>query len=118
MRPTFASLLVLLLARAGVLRDPSANYTEQLLCSGTIKLGNWQAAYDKAYALAQTLTTAEKLSIVSGGNGGNFSALAMLDSSSIPLSNFYVTTWPAGMALGMTWDKDAILTQGSALGAE
>jgi beta-glucosidase len=42
----------------------------------------------------------------------------MLDSSSNPLAYFYVTTWPAGLAISMAWDKDAILGQGYALGSE
>ncbi|KAF8862662.1 glycoside hydrolase [Acephala macrosclerotiorum] len=117
MRPAATPLLTLLFG-VGALGDASANYTAQLLSSGTIKLGDWQAAYDKAYALVQTLNTTEKLSIITGGSGGNFSPLAMLDSSTNPLTYFYVTTWPAGAAMAMTWDKDAILGQGSALGAE
>ncbi|KAH6672261.1 putative beta-glucosidase D [Halenospora varia] len=103
---------------AGVLGDASANYTAQLLSSSTIKFGDWQVAYDKVYALVQTLGTSEKLSIITGGNGGNFSSLAMLDSSTNPLTYFYVTTWPAGSAMAMTWDKDAIQAEGKALGSE
>jgi beta-glucosidase len=118
MRSAATSLLVLLHLAAGVLGDASANYTAQLLSSGTIKLGDWQSAYDKAYAIVQNLNTTEKLSIITGGSGGNFSALAMLDSSTNPLTYYYVTTWPAGGAMAMTWDKDAILGQGSALGSE
>lgn len=170
-----STILTLLLSGAGALGDASANYTQQLLSSGTVKLGDWQAAYDKAFALVQTLNTTEKISIITAGSGGNFSALAMLDSNtnvrpyfpvaipcknsgtrcfiesflvpdlkilsqtpgiafrsiapfqnltkdhtdtSQPLSYFYVTTWPAGSAMAMTWDTDAILGQGSALGAE
>lgn len=118
MRSTAATLLILLQFGAGVLGDASSNYTEQLLSSGTIKLGDWQSAYDKAYAIVQTLNTTEKLSIITGGNGGNFSALHALDSSTNPLTYYYVTTWPAGSAMAMTWDKDAILGQGNALGSE
>ncbi len=98
MRFTIASLPWLLLF-GGVLGDASSNYTQQLLSSGTIKLGDWQEAYDKAYALVQTLNTTEKLSIITGGDGGNFSSLHMLDSSTNPLTYFYVTTWPAGSAM-------------------
>lgn len=64
------------------------------------------------------MNTTEKISIITGGSGGNFSALAMLDSNTNPLTYFYVTTWPAGSAMAMTWDKDAILGQGKALGDE
>jgi beta-glucosidase len=66
MRRTNTFLLALLHLGVGVLGDASSNYTTQLLSSGTIKLGDWQAAYDKAYALVQTLNTTEKLSIITG----------------------------------------------------
>ncbi|KUJ09829.1 uncharacterized protein LY89DRAFT_277926 [Mollisia scopiformis] len=118
MRPAVIALLALLRFGVVVQGDASSNYTAQLLSSGTIKLGDWQAAYDKAYAIVQTLNTTEKLSIITGGSGGNFSALDMLDSSTNPLTYYYVTTWPAGGAMAMTWDKSAIQSQGSALGAE
>jgi beta-glucosidase len=118
MRPIAFSILTSLHLGVGVLADSSANYTELLLSSGTIKLGEWQAAYDKAYALIQTLSSSEKLSIITGGDGGNFGVLATLDSSTNPLTYFYVTTWPAGLAIAMTWDKDAIQAQGKALGME
>lgn len=115
---TTLSFLTLLYLGVGALGDASSNYTEALLSSGTIKLGEWQAAYDKAYALVETLTTAEKLSIITGGSGGNFSSLAKLDSSTNPLTYFYVTTWPAGSAMAMTWDKDAVQGQGQGVGSE
>lgn len=51
MLPSTTTLLALLCFGVGVIGDASANYTEQLLSSGTIKLGDWQEAYDKAYAL-------------------------------------------------------------------
>ncbi|KAF4634500.1 hypothetical protein G7Y89_g3598 [Cudoniella acicularis] len=118
MRSTATSLLTLLHLGVGVLGDASSNYTSQFLSSVTIKLGDWQAAYDKANALVQTLSTTEKLSIITGGDRGNFSSLAMLDSSTNPLTYFYVTTWPAGMSMAISWDKEAIQGQGKALGLE
>ncbi|KAF7531021.1 hypothetical protein G7054_g9262 [Neopestalotiopsis clavispora] len=101
-----------------VAADASANYTDYLLSSGTVKLGEWQDAYDKAAAFVQSLNTSEKISFIGAGDAGNMSALHMLDSSTNPLTYFFVTTWPAGLAMSMTWDKDAIRGQGSALGVE
>jgi hypothetical protein len=89
-------------------------YTHVLL----VNLGEWQDAYDKASSFVQGLTTAEKISFIGGGDAGNISSLHMLDSSTNPLTYYYVTTWPAGLAMAMTWDKDAILGQGEALGSE
>lgn len=98
--------------------DASANYTAQLLSSGTVKLGEWQTAFDKASAFVATLSTTDKLSIVTGGSAGNFSALNMLDSATNPLTYYYVTTWPAGLAMAMTWDVDAATGQGKDVGEE
>lgn len=99
-------------------QDASANYTAQLLSSGTVKLGEWQAAFDKASDLVATLNTTEKLSIITGGSVGNFSGLNMLDSATNPRMFYYVTTWPAGLAMAMTWDTDAAAGQGQGVGAE
>lgn len=49
---------------------------------------------------------------------GNFTALVLLDSATNPLSYFYVTTWPAGLAMSMTWNADSAETQGMSVGAE
>lgn len=65
-----------------------------------------------------TLTTAEKISIISGADVGNFSALATKDSSTNPLTYAFVTTWPAGLAMAMTWNKTAMHDQGQSLGQE
>ncbi|KKA30767.1 hypothetical protein TD95_004996 [Thielaviopsis punctulata] len=120
MKSAFLSVLACLqLVHGGkILGDASANYTQQLLNSGTIDLGDWKPAYEKAAALVKTLTFDEKVSIVSGSNGGSFNALQKLDSSSNPLGYYYVTTWPAGLAMSMTWDRKAIYDQGKALGKE
>jgi beta-glucosidase len=64
MRPAAISLLTLLHFGLGVLGDASSKYTAQLLDSGKIKLGEWQEAYDKAYAFVQSLNTTEKLAII------------------------------------------------------
>ncbi|TEA11421.1 putative beta-glucosidase D [Colletotrichum sidae] len=118
-RPSTAWALAMLTFVTGALaEDASANYIEQLLSSGTIKLGAWQDAYDKAAALVATLTTEDKISVAAGGDGGNFTALNNLDSATNPLTYFYVTTWPAGLAMAMTWDTAAAQGQGKGVGEE
>ncbi|GJC81570.1 putative beta-glucosidase D [Colletotrichum liriopes] len=118
-RPSTAWALAILTFVTGTLaEDASTNYTEQLLSSGTIKLGAWQDAYDKATALVATLTTEEKISIIAGGDGGNWTALNNLDSATNPLTYFYVTTWPAGLAMAMTWDTAVAQGQGHGVGEE
>lgn len=83
-----------------------------------VKLGEWQDAYNKASAFVGTLTTSEKISLITAGNAGNFTALNMLDSATNPLAYYYVTTWPAGLAMAMTWDTEAAFGQGNGVGAE
>ncbi|KAI1079844.1 putative beta-glucosidase D [Whalleya microplaca] len=111
-------LLSLLLYGDFASADASSNYTAQLLSSNTVKLGDWQSAYDKASEFVKTLTTAQKLSLITGGTVNNVSAPVMLDSATNPLTYYYVTTWPAGLAMAMTWDKDAIYSQGQSVGSE
>lgn len=84
----------------------------------SVKLGEWQDAYDKASAFVGTLTTSEKISLITAGDAGNFTAMNMLDSATNPLAYYYVTTWPAGLAMAMTWDTEAAFGQGKGVGAE
>lgn len=55
---------------------------------------------------------------MAGGDAGNFTALNVLDSATNPLTYYYVTTWPAGLAMSMTWDQDVAEAQGNAVGSE
>ncbi|ROV87592.1 hypothetical protein VSDG_09627 [Cytospora chrysosperma] len=97
----------------------TANYTSSsLLSSGYINLGEWQDAFDKSQALLDTLTTAEKLSIVCGSGGGNFTALTSKDSAASVLYEYYVTTWPVPLALAHSWNKTLVYGQGAALATE
>ncbi|KUI64586.1 putative beta-glucosidase D [Cytospora mali] len=99
--------------------NSSSNYnTTSLLSSGYLKLGDWQDAYDKSKALLDSLTTAEKLSIVCAGDGGNFSSLYFKDSSSTVLYEYYVTTWPASLSLAHSWNKSLVYEHGGALATE
>lgn len=107
-----------LLAGSTSAASASSNYTTQLLSSGYISLGEWQSAFNEAQAFIESLTTEEKISIVAGGDGGNFTALTFKDGSSAILDYFYVTTWPAPLAMAMTWDKDLVYAQSVGLGSE
>jgi beta-glucosidase len=107
-----------LLVGTAVADTGSANYTDYLLSSGTVKLGVWQDAYDKANATVSALTLTEKLYLINGIAAGGLTALRGSDSSSNPLYYIFVTAWPSGISMTMTWDRDLIRQQGEALGAE
>lgn len=81
-------------------------------------LGDWKPAYIKAAAYARSLSTTEKISLITGGDAGNISALTFKDGSASVLDFYYVTTFPAALAMAMTWDKDAIYGQSVALASE
>ncbi|KAG9193567.1 beta-glucosidase [Alternaria panax] len=59
----------------------SSNYTEAILSSGTISIGTWQNAYQKASAFVDSLTTSDKLSIITGSSASNFSGLEIMFGS-------------------------------------
>ncbi|KAL1627424.1 hypothetical protein SLS54_002349 [Diplodia seriata] len=96
----------------------STNFTSQNLASGTIKLGDWQNAYDRAKTFVDGLSTSEKISLITGSDVSNFTALYFRDSGDSILDYFYVTTWPLSSAVAMTWDKDHMYTMYKALGDE
>ncbi|KAI9731220.1 MAG: hypothetical protein M1834_005413 [Cirrosporium novae-zelandiae] len=115
------SPLVLCLALlSGTSATAISNYTSQLLSSGTIELGEWQAAYNKAKTLVDSLNTTEKLAIITQSDVArvNWTALNARDSGNAILDYYYATTWPVGHAMAMTWDRDMILAQYNALGSE
>lgn len=90
-------------------------------------LGEWADAYTKAKTFVSGLTTAQKLSIITGGsfnssNGTNgtagWTALVLKDGMESVQGYFYVSTFSQSSALAMTWDKDAIYAQAKAVGTE
>lgn len=90
-------------------------------------LGEWADAYTKAKAFVSGLTTAQKLSIITGGsfdssNGTNgtagWTALILKDGMESLQGTFYVSTFSQSSALAMTWDKEAIYAQAKAVGTE
>ncbi|KAB2578820.1 putative beta-glucosidase d protein [Lasiodiplodia theobromae] len=117
MRPSLSVLSAVTLLVQG-LHAYSTNYTSQNLASGTIQLGDWQDAYDRAKAFVDGLTTSEKISLITGSDVSNFTALYFRDSGNSILQYYYVTSWPLSSALAMTWDKDQMYQMYKALGDE
>ncbi|KAL1638323.1 hypothetical protein SLS56_000131 [Neofusicoccum ribis] len=117
MRPSLSILSAVTLLVQG-LHAYSTNYTSQNLASGTIKLGDWQDAYDRAKSFVDGLSTSEKISLITGSDVSNFTALYFRDSGDSILQYYYVTTWPLSSSLAMTWDKDMMYQMYKALGDE
>lgn len=88
----------------------ASNSTGQptLLSDGTVDLGIAAAAYEKAQAFVATLTNAEKISIITGGdvssdNGSSWSALISKDGAVGINMNFYVSGFSMPSALTSTY---------------
>ncbi|KAM0715730.1 hypothetical protein Q7P37_009230 [Cladosporium fusiforme] len=96
--------------------------TPSLLSSGSVDLGAYQDAYQKAEALISKLSIAEKVSVITGGsvNGTDFTwnALENKDGFAGVNSHYYVSGFPMGNALAMTWDRQHALDEAKASGHE
>ncbi|OJD29404.1 beta-glucosidase d [Diplodia corticola] len=96
----------------------STNYSAQLLSSGTIHLGEWQEAFERSKQFVATLSNSEKIDIITEGSAGSFPGLSTSDGSASVLDYYWVTTWPAPLAMAMTWDKELVYNQSYGLGSE
>lgn len=117
------------LATALALLGVSSTYnssSSSLLSSGAVDLGEYQAAYEKAKAFVAQLTNAQKISIITGGsvssNSSNSSvswtALTNKDGFAGINQQYYVSAFPMGGALAMTWNREHFEAQAKASGRE
>ncbi|KII94877.1 glycoside hydrolase family 3 protein [Plicaturopsis crispa FD-325 SS-3] len=111
--PTLVSLLAF--AALGVLAD-DVNSTVGIL--GSVDLGDWASAYAKAKAAIANLTNDEKITIITGGNAGNWTALVMTDGSQGIESDYYVSAFAQASAISFTWDKNLAKEQANAVATE
>ncbi|KAK7544833.1 putative beta-glucosidase D [Phyllosticta citribraziliensis] len=95
-----------------------------ILSSGHVQdLGDFAEAYAKAKAFVSGLTNAQKVSIITGSdvdstNGSSWTALANKDGFAGINYQYYVSGFPMGNALAMTWDKDYFEAEAKASGRE
>jgi len=97
---------------------------------GTV--ASWAESYRKAHALVSQMTLLEKVNITTGtgwamgpcvGNTGpverlGFPSLCLQDGPLGVRFGDKITSWPAGITIGGTWDKELFHARGAALGAE
>ncbi|KAI6877478.1 hypothetical protein KC360_g9144 [Hortaea werneckii] len=92
------------------------------IASGNVDLGAYQDAYEKAVALVSKLSTAQKVSVITGErvNGTDFTwnALENKDGFAGMNSHYFVSGFPMGNALAMTWDRQHCLDEAKASGRE
>ncbi|KAF3770909.1 family 3 glycoside hydrolase [Cryphonectria parasitica EP155] len=95
-------------------------------------IANWTESVEKAKALVDTMTLAEKANITAGtgiymgvcvGMTGSaprvgFPQLCLQDSALGVRDTDNITAFPAGVTTGATWDKDLIYQRGVAIGEE
>jgi beta-glucosidase len=87
-----------------------------------VSLADWQTAYEKASTFISTLSTTQKLSLITGSSittsNTTFSALTFLDGDMGPQNDFYVSAFSLSSSLAMTFDRAAIYAQARAVGEE
>ncbi|KAL4983845.1 glycoside hydrolase superfamily [Aspergillus falconensis] len=90
-----------------------------LLSSGTLNLGAYESAYQKAKSLISSLNTAEKVAVITGGSvDGVWNGLQSKDGMSGVNMAYYVSSFPLGNALAMTWNASRAYDQFLATGKE
>ncbi|CAI7617993.1 unnamed protein product [Penicillium crustosum] len=93
--------------------------TSALLSSGTVKLGLYGTAYEKAKSLVSSLNNTEKVTIITGGSiDGVWTALEGKDGVNGVDLNYFVSGFPGANALSMTWDRNLAYEQFLATGKE
>ncbi|KAJ5116236.1 hypothetical protein N7456_000584 [Penicillium angulare] len=93
--------------------------------------GNWASAYVKAKEFVGKLTQEEKVNLtagvsVSNGCSGNIAAIERLDFPGFCVSDAgnglrgtdYVSSWPSGIHVGASWNRDLAKQRGAHMGAE
>ncbi|KAI9367037.1 glycoside hydrolase superfamily [Aspergillus egyptiacus] len=107
------------LAAAHATTDTNTTSSSALLSSGTLNLGAYEFAYQKAKALVSRLNTTEKVSIMTGASvDGVWDALQSKDGMSGVNMAYYVSSFPLGNALAMTWNASRAYDQFLATGKE
>lgn len=95
---------------------------EPLAHSRIVDLGEYQSAYDKAKAFVSNLTNSQKVTIITGGsitNGSTtWTALNNKDGFAGMNGQYYVSSFPMGQALAMTWNKTQFEAEAKASGLE
>jgi beta-glucosidase len=90
--------------------------------NASVELGIYKESYQKARSFVSKLTTTQKVSIITGGdvNGTDFtwSALENKDGFAGINSQYYVSGFPMGNALAMTWSRQHFEDEAKAAGRE
>lgn len=111
---------------SGLCADNSTNTTSAseptLLSDGNLDLGIAADAYEKAVAFVSTLTNAQKITIITGGDltddNATWTALNTKDGAAGINQNFFVSGFTAPSSLAMTWNPTLFRENFYALGQE
>ncbi|KAI1326738.1 glycoside hydrolase superfamily [Xylariaceae sp. FL0255] len=93
--------------------------------------GDWATAYSKAQALVSQLTLEEKVNLTGGVSTNTscsgsipaiprlgFPGLCLSDAGNGPRTTDFVSSWPAGLSVGASWNKNLTNLRGSGMGSE
>ena len=80
----------------------------------------WEAAYEKAKAMVDSMTNDEKIAVITGSSvpSANWTALLSKDGDQGVIGYYYASGFSETSALVQTWDKDIMYKQMKAVGDE
>ena len=94
-------------------------------------VGQWAISFNKAAALVQNMTLDERVSLTTGvsapnGCSGNIPAIERLNFTGLCLSDAgngvrntdFVSSWPSGIHVGASWNRDLAQQRAEGMGAE
>ncbi|KAI0515057.1 glycoside hydrolase superfamily [Xylaria bambusicola] len=93
--------------------------------------GDWADAYSRARDIVSELTLAEKVSLTGGISSSsscsgiipsiprvNFTGLCLSDAGNGPRTTNFVSSWPAGLSVGASWNRELAHKRAVGMGGE
>ncbi|KAI3324055.1 glycoside hydrolase family 3 protein [Xylariaceae sp. AK1471] len=118
----------------GVITDDTAFYGQSPPVYPTPQgtgTGDWAGAYSQAKALVSQLSLEEKVNLTGGINRDsscsgiipsiprvNFTGLCLSDAGNGPRTTNFVSSWPAGLSVGASWNRDLAQKRAVGMGGE
>lgn len=124
MRPALSFYVAIAVATSACVASQASNgsFYAASLASNNVQLDNYLDAFVKAKAFVAKLTNADKISLITGEDisGTNVTWTALLNKDGFAGINdqYYVSGFPMGSALAMTWDRKHFHDEAYASGRE
>ncbi|KAJ3560473.1 hypothetical protein NPX13_g9288 [Xylaria arbuscula] len=111
-------------------RREASPYTDTSTAEGT-GIGDWASAYSLAKDLVSQLSLEEKVNLTGGIDSDsscsgiippiprvNFTGLCLSDAGNGPRTTNFVSSWPAGLSVGASWNRELAHKRAVGMGSE